>query len=67
MLGNPLVGRPIATEHIKALAMTSKFGWGCSIPTPICWTRGRIMRAATVCDIKVAMTRISDANTIKTQ
>ena len=26
ILGKPLVGRPIATEHIRALPITSKFG-----------------------------------------
>lgn len=26
ILGKPLVGSAIATEHIRALAMTSKFG-----------------------------------------
>ena len=26
ILGNPLVGKPIATEHINALAMTNKLG-----------------------------------------
>lgn len=48
MFGKPLVGKPIATEHIRALAMTSRFGWGCFIPTPTCCTRGRIISAATV-------------------
>lgn len=66
IFGNPLVGNPIATEHINALAITSKLGCGSSILTPICWTRGRMMSAATVCDMKVAMTSIKAEKTINT-
>lgn len=66
MFGNPLVGKAIATEHIRALAMTSRFGCGSSMLTPICRTRGSMMRAATVWEMNVATTRIKPENTIST-
>ncbi len=34
MLGNPLVGRPAAAEHINTLAITSRFGCGSFMPAP---------------------------------
>lgn len=66
MLGNPLVGRPIAAEHINALPMTRRFGCGSFIFTPTCCTNGRMINAATVWLINVAMTRINAANTTST-
>ena len=63
MLGNPDVGNPIAAEHINTLAMTSRLGCGSAMLWPTCWTRGRKIRAATVCEINVATTRIIAANT----
>ncbi len=48
ILGNPLVGKPIAAEHINALPMTNRFGCGSAIPAPTVCTRGRIINAATV-------------------
>ena len=65
MFGNPLVGRPIAALHIRALPITSKFGCGSSIPMPTEWTRGKMMRAATVWLMKVATTRIKLAKTTR--
>lgn len=48
ILGKPLVGRPMAAEHIRALPMTSKFGCGSVIPAPTVCTKGRMINAATV-------------------
>ena len=66
MFGKPLVGRPIAAEHINAEPKTSKFGCGSAIPAPTWCTRGRKIRAATVWLIKVAITRINAAKTTST-
>lgn len=65
MLGNPLVGNPIAALHIRALPMTSRLGWGSSMPVPIVYTRGKMMSAATVWEINVATTRIKQENTTR--
>lgn len=48
MLGKPLVGRPMAAEHIRALPMTSRFGCGSVIPAPTVCTKGKMINAATV-------------------
>ena len=66
ILGNPLVGKPIAAEHMSAEPMTSRFGCGSFIPAPTWCTNGRIIRAATVWLMKVAMTRINAAKTTRT-
>ena len=66
MLGNPLVGRPIAAEHTSTLAITSRFGCGFCIFIPTFCTSGSTISAATVWLIKVATQRMSDANEIRT-
>lgn len=66
MLGKPLVGKPIATEHIKALPITSRLGCGSFIPIPTSLTRGSRINAATVWEMKVATTRIKAAKTKRT-
>ena len=63
MFGKPLVGNPIAAEHIRALPMTSRFGCGLSMLAPTCCTIGSIIKAATVWLINVAMTKISPQKT----
>lgn len=65
-MGNPLVGRAIAAEHISTPAMTSRFGCGSSMLAPTSYTRGRMISAATVCEINVAMTRIRHEKTTNT-
>lgn len=66
IFGNPLVGKPIATEHMSAPVMTRRFGCGSSMDKPIWRMSGRTMRAATVWEMKVAMTRIMAERTINT-
>ena len=66
MFGKPLVGRPMAAEHINAEPMTNKFGCGSFMPAPTWWTRGRKIKAATVWLMNVAMTSINAAKTIRT-
>lgn len=65
MLGNPLVGKAMAALHIKTPAITSKFGWGSSSLLPTSYTRGRMMSAATVWLMNVAMTKIKDEKTTR--
>ena len=66
ILGNPLVGKPIAAEHMSAEPMTRRFGWGSVMLAPTWWTNGRMMSAATVWLMNVAMTRIKAAKTTRT-
>lgn len=47
-LGKPEVGKPMAAEHNKALAMINNLGWGSSNLLPISETSGITMSAATV-------------------
>ena len=63
ILGNPLVGSPIAALHINAPPITKRFGCGSSIPMPTLYTSGKMMSAATVCEMNVATTRIKEAKT----
>ena len=56
----------MAALHISALPMTRRFGRGSFMLAPTRWTKGRIIRAATVWLMKVATTRIRAANTTKT-
>jgi len=66
MLGNPLVGSAMAALHISTPAMTSTFGLGGSMSLPTLKTRGRMIRAATVWLIKVAITRIRQEKMTRT-
>lgn len=66
ILGKPLVGRPIAIEQVNAPPMTSRLGCGSSILAPTWWMSGRRINAATVWEMKVAMTSISDPKTRRT-
>lgn len=66
IFGNPLVGKPIAAEHINTLPITSKFGCGSLIPWPTFCTSGSTINAATVWLMNVATTNISVANTTST-
>lgn len=67
MFGKPLVGKPIAAEHIRALPMTRRLGWGSGMAAPTVWTSGRMMSAATVWEMKVATTRMRAEKTMRTE
>ncbi len=66
IFGNPLVGSPMAAEHMSAEAKTSRFGCGSFMLAPTWWTSGKMIKAATVWLMKVAMTSINAAKTTKT-
>lgn len=64
--GKPLVGKPIAQEHNIADAITNRFGCGSGNERPISATNGTVIKAATVCETNVAITKTSDPKTAKT-
>ena len=62
IFGKPLVGSAIAHEAMSTELITRRFGCGSSIPSPTSRTKGRMIRAATVCEINVATTVMRAAN-----